>query len=172
VPVVTRISPAHGPAKGETAVTITGTGFAAGDTVAFGRNAATSVTVVSATRILAKAPAGAGTVAVTVTNVDGPSRATAASAYAYVGKPVFSSAAARTVTRGKAFSFTAVAGGYPAPALTVSGHLPPGVTFTARKGGTATLAAKPTRAGKYTVTLRARNANGTVTKTLTITVRA
>ena len=108
----------------------------------------------------------------TVTNVDGPSHATAASAYAYAGKPVISSAATVTVTRGKAFSFTVVAGGYPAPVLSISGRLPSGVTFTAHKGGTATLAGKPAKAGKYTVTLHARNAYGTVTKTLTIAVKA
>jgi hypothetical protein len=151
-------------------VTITGTGFAAGDMVTFGRTAAKSVTVVSGTRILATAPAGAGTVAVTVTNVDGPSRATAA--YAYAGKPVFSSAKAVSAGRGKSLSFTVAAGGYPAPALTVSGHLPPGVTFTAGKGGTATLKGKPTKAGTYAVMLHARNSYGTVTQTLTITVKA
>ena len=58
-PTVTHISPARGPVKGGTAVTITGKGFAAGDTVAFGRTAATSVTIVSSTRIVAKAPAEA-----------------------------------------------------------------------------------------------------------------
>jgi hypothetical protein len=68
-PSVTTISPSSGPPEGGTAVTITGTGFAAGDTVAFGGVAATNVTVVSATTITATTPAGtdAITAAVTVT---------------------------------------------------------------------------------------------------------
>ena len=54
---------------GGTAVTITGTNFAAGATVTFGGTAATSVVVVSGTQITATTPAGsAGAVTVTVTN--------------------------------------------------------------------------------------------------------
>jgi hypothetical protein len=91
------------------------------------------------TKIIAPSPAGAGTVAVAVTNVDGRSRITAAAEFSYAGKPVFSSPAAFTAAKGKKVSFTVTAGGYPAPVLSESGHLPPGLTFTAHKGGTATI---------------------------------
>ncbi|HTO76318.1 MAG TPA: IPT/TIG domain-containing protein [Thermoanaerobaculia bacterium] len=55
-PTVTSISPTSGPAAGGTAVTITGTNFAAGATVKFGTVAATNVVFVSATSITCKAP--------------------------------------------------------------------------------------------------------------------
>ncbi|MCW2936002.1 MAG: hypothetical protein JWM19_6964 [Actinomycetia bacterium] len=171
-PTVTSISPARGPARGGTKVTITGKGFSAGDEVSFGQKAAGTVTVVSATRIIATSPAGAGTVAVTVTSVDGPSHVTAAAEFSYAGKPAFSSAAALTATKGTKFSFTVTAGGYPAPALTESGHLPPGVTFTAHKGGTATIGGTPTRAGRYTLSIGARNGYGTATQVLVMTVKS
>ena len=58
-PTVTAVSPAKGTTAGGTSVTITGTGFASGDTVNFGSTAATGVTVNSATSITAVAPAGA-----------------------------------------------------------------------------------------------------------------
>lgn len=64
-PTVTSISPTSG-AEG-TDVTITGTNFATGDAVTFGATAATAVTVVDATSITCKAPAGTGAVNVTVT---------------------------------------------------------------------------------------------------------
>jgi hypothetical protein len=69
IPFVTGVSPSSGPVAGGTAVTITGTNFAAGATVSFGSAAATNVTVVSSTSITATTPAGsAGAVTVTVTN--------------------------------------------------------------------------------------------------------
>jgi hypothetical protein len=57
------IVPDSGPTAGGTLVTITGTGFQTGATVGFGGNAATSVDVVSPTKITADSPAGAAGVA-------------------------------------------------------------------------------------------------------------
>ena len=72
-PDVDSVSPASGPADGGTAVTISGTGFAAGATVTFGGTAA-SATVVGSTTINAVAPAHAsGAVNIVVTNPDGQS---------------------------------------------------------------------------------------------------
>ena len=58
VPTVTSVSPNNGPTAGGTAVTITGTNFAAGATVTFGGTAATNVVVVNSTTITATTPAG------------------------------------------------------------------------------------------------------------------
>ena len=67
VPKVTGVSPNNGTTAGGTAVTITGTNFAAGATVTFGGTAATNVVVVSGTQITATTPAhAAGAVTVTV----------------------------------------------------------------------------------------------------------
>lgn len=69
---LTGVSPPSGPTSGGTAVTLTGSGFAAGATVSFGGAAASSVVVQNAARITAVTPAhAAGTVAVTVTNPGG-----------------------------------------------------------------------------------------------------
>ena len=68
LPMVSSVLPNNGPATGGTAVTITGTNFAAGATVTFGAAAATNVVVVNSTKITATTPAGtAGAVTVTVT---------------------------------------------------------------------------------------------------------
>lgn len=68
-PTVTSINPNSGSVNGGTPVTITGTGFASGATVAIGGVAATNVTVVSATQITATTGASGtpGTVNVVVT---------------------------------------------------------------------------------------------------------
>jgi IPT/TIG domain-containing protein len=68
-PTITSINPNSGSVNGGTPVTITGTGFASGATVAIGGVAAANVTVVSATQITATTgPSGTpGTVDVVVT---------------------------------------------------------------------------------------------------------
>lgn len=74
LPTVASISPTAGPVAGGTSVTLTGTGFVAGATVAFGATQSPTVTVVSATQITAVSPPGvAGTVPVTVTTAGGTS---------------------------------------------------------------------------------------------------
>ncbi len=88
-PVVTSISPAAGPTTGGTTVTITGNGFVAGSTVAFGAYAATLVSVTSPTTITAISPAGAGTVNVTVTTTYGTSAISVADQFTY-GAPTVS----------------------------------------------------------------------------------
>ncbi len=90
-PTVSSVSPNSGLPAGGTAVTITGTNFAAGATVTFGGTAATNVVVVSSTSITATTPAGsAGAVTVTVTNSNGLS-GSLASGFTYVVPPTVSS---------------------------------------------------------------------------------
>ncbi|MEU4588539.1 IPT/TIG domain-containing protein [Kitasatospora aureofaciens] len=71
IPVIDSISPASG-ATGSV-VTLTGSGFSGATAVRFGAVAAPSFTVVSDTQITATAPAGSGTVQVTVTTPGGTS---------------------------------------------------------------------------------------------------
>ncbi len=83
-PVLTMVSPISGPTAGNTAVTLTGQSFSSGATVTFGGAGATSVVVVSATQITARAPPHAqGSVNVVVTNPDGQS-AMLANGFTYV----------------------------------------------------------------------------------------
>jgi hypothetical protein len=77
IPAVTAIAPSGGPAAGGTAVTITGSNFTYATAVHFGANFAPSFTVNSAGSIATIAPAGSGTVDVTVT-VDGVTTTTSA----------------------------------------------------------------------------------------------
>jgi hypothetical protein len=88
---VSSVSPNSGSTAGGTAVTITGTNFAAGATVTFGSAAATNVAVVNATTITATTPAGStGAVTVTVTNSNGLS-GSLAGAFTYLAPPTVSS---------------------------------------------------------------------------------
>jgi hypothetical protein len=73
-PTVASVAPNSGPMAGGTSVTITGTNFVSGATVAFGSAPATNVTVVDSTSITAATPAHVtGVVSVTVTNPDSQS---------------------------------------------------------------------------------------------------
>ena len=82
-PAVTSISPNSGPVTGGSTVTILGSGFQSGATVTFGGIAATSVTIVSSTQIQAVTPVSpAGTVSIAVTNTNSQS-GTLASAFTY-----------------------------------------------------------------------------------------
>ena len=85
-PVVTGISPTHGPTAGGTVVTVTGTDLTGG-TVAFGANAATVVTC-AATTCTATSPAGTGTVNVQVTTAAGTSATSSADQFTYANPPV------------------------------------------------------------------------------------
>lgn len=86
-PTVTTLSPASGPVSGGTNVTVTGTDFTGVTAVQFGTAAATSVTVTSATQLVATAPARTGldaaVVDVRVTTAAGTSAVTSSSAFSY-----------------------------------------------------------------------------------------
>ncbi|WP_406275660.1 IPT/TIG domain-containing protein [Nocardia sp. NBC_00881] len=84
VPALTTAVPNIGPASGGTSVIVTGTGLTAATAVNFGGTPATSFTVDSATQITAVAPAGTGTVQLTVTTAGGTSNGVA---YTYIPAP-------------------------------------------------------------------------------------
>jgi Putative Ig domain len=73
--------------------------------------------------------------------------------------PTISSSASTTFTVGSAGSFTVTTTGNPTPALTKSGDLPSGVSFSDNGNGTATLAGTPASgtAGTYPLTITASN---------------
>ena len=76
-------------------------------------------------------------------------------------QPFMTSAPTATFTQRMSGAFTIAAGGWPVPALTVRGSLPPGLTFNDNANGTATLAGTPTRAGTYAFSVTADNHSGT-----------
>jgi hypothetical protein len=87
LPKVTAVSPNSGPGTGGTVVTITGSGFFAGTpSVYFGGTGAGSYRSISDTQIIVTSPAhAAGTVDVTVTNLNGTSANTPADQYTFTG---------------------------------------------------------------------------------------
>jgi WD40 repeat protein len=86
-PTVASLSPTSGSSAGGTVVTLTGTNFVFGATVAFGGTAATSITVLNSTSIRATTAAhAAGVVDVVVTNPGGAS-GTKTGGYTYLGGP-------------------------------------------------------------------------------------
>ncbi|HEY6786529.1 MAG TPA: putative Ig domain-containing protein, partial [Trebonia sp.] len=85
--------------------------------------------------------------------------------------PVITSAASASSIVGSASSFTVTTTGAPAAALTESGALPSGITFTDNGNGTATIAgtAAAGSGGSYPITITATNATGTATQSFTLT---
>ncbi|WP_342726010.1 Ig-like domain repeat protein [Bradyrhizobium sp. B097] len=83
-PAVVSISPTTGPAAGGTTVVIAGGSFNTATAVHFGATSATSFTIDSNEQITAVAPAGTGTVDVTVTNPSGTSSTSPVDQYTYV----------------------------------------------------------------------------------------
>jgi hypothetical protein len=123
------------------------------------------------TALLSGTGTATGTANITITASNGISPDATQPYTIIVGQaPAFTSADSATASAGSAFSFTVNAGGYPAPSWGES-NLPPGVTFTDNKDGTATLAGTPTTAGTYAIPLTATNAYGSVQQTLTVTVQ-
>ncbi len=87
-PTVTSISPNHG--ESGTSVTVTGTNFVLGTTVKFGTVSGASVVVISSTQLSVTAPAGLGTVNVTVNNGNGTSPTSLSDLFAYAAPTVTS----------------------------------------------------------------------------------
>jgi CSLREA domain-containing protein len=86
-PTVTAVSPSAGSSAGGTIVAITGSGFTGTTAVKFGTTAATSFTVDSPTSITALAPAGAGTVDITIVTTIGTSATSASDQYTFETVP-------------------------------------------------------------------------------------
>jgi dUTPase len=89
--------------------------------------------------------------------------------------PVFSSAATATFSVGKFASFVIATKGYPVAAITRSGVLPGGITFTDNGDGTATLSGTAVAGadGPYTFVFTASNGNSpNATQTFKLTVKA
>jgi uncharacterized membrane protein len=82
-PTVSGVSPSSGSSNVGTSVTISGTGFTGATSVLFGKNPASSFTVVSDKQITATSPVGSGTVDVTVTTPSGTSATSSGDQFTY-----------------------------------------------------------------------------------------
>ena len=85
--------------------------------------------------------------------------------------PAITSAASASSIVGAAFSFTVTATGEPAPALTETGALPTGISFTDNGNGTATIAgtAQSSSGGSFPIQITATNGTGSVSQSFTLT---
>jgi hypothetical protein len=164
VPAVTSIAPMSGPVAGGTSVTVTGTGFEAPLTVAFGDNAATDVVVVSETTITATSPAGTGvvpTVDVVVLAIGGKSAASASDLFTYLpdldapGAPP--KPTVTIVCRTATVAFTAPSPGS-SPIMTYTATAPGGF-FNTSTGSPVTV--EGLSVGSHTFTVTATNSFGT-----------
>lgn len=117
-PIVTSITPTSGPVAGGTSITINGTQFVSGASVAFGSTLAASVTFESDRRLVAVTPssAAAGAVGVTVTNPNGRT-STLANAFTYTGTPTTKTITETVLVNGATATATAPA------QLTVTAHV-------------------------------------------------
>jgi hypothetical protein len=88
--------------------------------------------------------------------------------------PTFPNPNSTTFTVGQSGSLAVVAGGYPAPTVTVTGNLPTGVTVVDNPDGSATLAGTPVlgTGGTYPLTITASNSAGTATERFSLAVNA
>jgi large repetitive protein len=117
---------------------------------------------------------GVYTVEITATNGVSPD-ATQTFTLTVDAAPAITSADNATFTEGQAGSFTVTTTGYPTPAISETGSLPGGVTFTDNGNGTATLAGTPASgtSGAYSLTIGASNdISPDASQTFTLTVDA
>lgn len=103
----------------------------------------------------------------------GPSRAYTAGNLIGTAAPVIITAPTVHYVAGATVGFTVSATGAPRPALSVSGTLPSGVTFTDNGNGTGTFAGQATPVGVYTLTITAANGiSPDATQNFTLTIVA
>ena len=136
-----------------TATTITKTGtFPAGVTFTDNHNG---------TATIAGTPTQTGAFTITITANNGINpNATQTFTLTVTAPPAITSANTTTFTSNvTGQSFTVTTTGYPAAAITETGALPAGVTFTDNGNGTATIAGTPTQttSTNYTLTIKAAN---------------
>jgi hypothetical protein len=124
-PTVAGLEPAEGPEAGGTEVAISGSGFVSGASVSFGGAPAESVEVLSASEIEAHAPAGSGTVEVTVADIGGMSAKSPADRYLYLHTTTTTTTTTTGGTSTGSGSLSFVSSAIPPPVLGVSGDVEP-----------------------------------------------
>jgi hypothetical protein len=151
VPSVTAVSPAAGPEAGGTTVTVTGTFLSGATAVRFGSKPAAGFTVNSAASITATAPAGSGSVDVTVTTPEGGSATRSADQFRYLAAPTVTSLSPSSGHEVGGTSI-AIAGANLNGATSVKFGSTPASSFTVNSASSITAAA-PAGSGSVDVTV-------------------
>ena len=152
IPTVASVSPKLGSHAGGTTVTIAGSNLSGASAVKFGANAAANFTVNSATSVTAVAPAGTGTVDVTVTTEAGTSPAVAADRFTYQNAPSVSKLSLKSGPTAGGGSVT-ITGTEFAAVSGVSFGATPASEFTVNSATSITVIAPPANAGTVDVTV-------------------
>lgn len=105
-PSISEMQPREGPEPGGTSVTLTGSGYGHVTAVSFGSKSAKSFKVNSESSLIAVAPAGTGTVPVTVTSAGATSAQSGVAQFSYVPPPVVSGLTPSTGTDGTSVLIT------------------------------------------------------------------
>ena len=153
-PAVKSISPEHGPVTGGTMVDIHGKNFGGVSAVSFGSTPATSVTAVNQGEVIAVAPAGTGTVDVTVTTPSGTSAVLAADEFTYVITPSIHRVGPRAGTTLGGNRVTIVGAGFTS-ATTVTFGSVAATSFTVESDQEILAVSPPESAGTVDVTVTA-----------------
>jgi photosystem II stability/assembly factor-like uncharacterized protein len=124
VPTVIGVSPAMGPQRGGTSVTLTGKNFYGPATVYFGGVKVTVVTVVNSSTILVTSPAGTGTQNVRVVTSSGESATSTADRFQYFAPPTVTKVAPATGPAKGGTTVTISGAGFVAPAEVSFGGVP------------------------------------------------
>jgi len=161
--LVKRVSPTSGPLTGGALVTIGGSAFVGATAVDFGSTSATSFTVSSQHTIKAIAPAGTGTVDVTVTTPEGVSPTSANDRFSYVLSPPTIEALSPSEAREKGGTKVKINGTGFIGATEVRFGSAPATSFVVNQKGTAIVAVNPAAelAGKATVDVTVTTPEGT-----------
>lgn len=181
VPAVSTVSPAAGPLKGGTVITVTGSGFGSRATVAIGGVRATGVHVVSAAELTATVPReAAGTYAVLVTTAGGTNPAgPTGDTFTYDPVPVVTGLSIGTeVGTSGGFPVDVYGTGFTADATVALGQgkgpvvdsVPWPVTAVTATAITATVA--PSKVGAFTVYVTTPGGTSTADGSSTFTVVA
>jgi len=113
-----------------------------------------------------------GTYALTITASNAAGTVSQSFRLAVSNTIAFISGATVTETAGTPFSYTVATTGYPAPGITATG-LPAGVSFSDNRDGTGTLSGtSAVSTGTYSVTVTDSNGGGSVSQTITLSVKA
>ena len=160
VPTIASVSPAAGPIAAGTIITITGTNLSDATMVTVGGVAATNISVISSTSIVAFAPAGvAGAQSVGVTTPGGVG--TKASAYTFVAAPTIASVTPSTGPTSGGTSFTITGTNLSGASVTIGGIAASSVVATA----TSITAKSPSSTSKIAKPIVVTTSGGTSTPT-------
>jgi hypothetical protein len=171
-PTVSAISTNAGPTGGGTSITISGTGFTAGATVAFGSTTlpTSAYTILSGTTITATAPSGSGVQDITVTTVGGTSTKSGADQFTYDPAPTIAtvSPSAGPLVGGTTVTITGTNFFNNGSGLTVSFDGVPATSVTVLTPTTVT-AVSPASPATGTVNVTASTAGGPAPASLQFT---